>query len=199
MLDKTLPYYPIYMKRDLPATFPVYPVAAGYTLCTWQPGMETDWCRIQCSVNHVEDDKAAKDCFLQEFAPYPRQLSQRMLFVCNHSKQPVATACLWWGNTFGQDQMLPRIHWVAVQPNAQGKGLAKALVSALMQKCRELYPALPPAVYLTSQTWSYKAVGMYLSFGFEFCDAQGNVTDKDPAQQIVLEKLQTAKKQGLKE
>ena len=74
----------------------------------------------------------------------------------------VGVATLWMGDTFGS--LWERVHWVAVHPDHQGKGLAKCMVARMLQLYRELGCETP--VYLTSQTKSYRAVRIYKQMGF---------------------------------
>jgi Acetyltransferases len=53
---------------------------------------------------------------------------------------------------------------VATLPEYQGKGLTKALLTRLFDLYNEL--GFDGFIYLTSQTWSYKAINIYSKFGF---------------------------------
>ena len=55
-----------------------------------------------------------------------------------------------------------RIHWVAVSSSHMGRGLAKVLLSAALQ-CIHRHHA---RCFLTTQTTSARAVGLYLQLGF---------------------------------
>jgi ribosomal protein S18 acetylase RimI-like enzyme len=55
-----------------------------------------------------------------------------------------------------------RVHWVGIDPDYQGKGLAKPLVSKTMEIIKERHDKC----YLTTQTESFKAIKIYLDFGF---------------------------------
>ena len=58
-----------------------------------------------------------------------------------------------------------RIHWVAVAPKYQGLGILKAMVTRLLDIYNEL--GYEGYIHLTSQTWSYKALNVYIKFGFK--------------------------------
>lgn len=162
MLDKTVPFYSVIMVCDCPANISA-PLPKGYAFTLFHPGMEQDWCRIQCSVEHLADMDAALKAFNSEFAPQPQLLCRRMLFVCDEANRAVATACLWKGRDLGRP--MERVHWVATIPGSQGKGLAKALIGKLMDiYCTE---NCTNGIYLTTQTYSYKAIGLYRKFGFK--------------------------------
>ncbi len=57
------------------------------------------------------------------------------------------------------------MHWVAVSPEYQGFGLGKAIVCEGMKRFLQIES--DRNVYLHTQTWSYKAIGIYKKFGFE--------------------------------
>ena len=55
-----------------------------------------------------------------------------------------------------------RVHWVAIEPRFQGRGLAKPLLGAVMARLAHVHRT----AYLTTQTTSYRAINLYLDFGF---------------------------------
>lgn len=161
MMDRSVPCYPVIMTNLTPKPGSVC-LPEGYRLQTWSPGRERDWCRIQCEVEHFAKPERAWDAFRREFAPHPSLLGRRLFFVCGPDRVPVATAMLWRGKDLGEE--MERVHWVASSPAAQGRGLCKALMAALLNCYVE--EGCQNGIYLTSQTVSYKAIGIYQSFGF---------------------------------
>ena len=55
------------------------------------------------------------------------------------------------------------MHWVAILPAYQGRGLAKPLLAQVMQTMAVLGHR---QVYLTTQRFRRAAIGLYTSFGF---------------------------------
>lgn len=163
-MDKTLPYYGVIMIKDDLTDYPIYTLPKGYSFCTYEPGDEGAWADIEVSVGEFECRQDALDYFKREFAPYPKELMRRCVFVRDSKGEFVATTTGWYGNLLSEETM-PRIHWVAVKPEHQGRGLAKALMTKAFDILNEIYDG--GRVYLTTQTWSYKAINMYLEFGFE--------------------------------
>lgn len=162
MPDKTVPFYSVVMVRGEPITVH-FPLPTGYFFVFFSPGMEEDWCRIQCSVKSFPNMSSARCAFDTEFAPYPELLQKRMIFVCDSAQRAVATGCLWQGNDLGR--RMDRVHWVATIPGLQKRGIGKALVAKLMEVCRT--EGMANGVYLTTQTTSYRAINIYQKFGFE--------------------------------
>lgn len=70
----------------------------------------------------------------------------------------------WW-NTNDQRRD-PLLHWLAVRPDTQGLGLAKALVSECLLRLMRLEGDRD--IFLHTQTWSHRAIAIYLKAGFEF-------------------------------
>jgi ribosomal protein S18 acetylase RimI-like enzyme len=85
-----------------------------------------------------------------------------LLFVENENGEEVGTITSWWNMTGTRRD--PSIHWFAVKKEYQGLGLGKALVSECLD--RLLLLEGNKEVFLHTQTWSYKAIGLYLNEGF---------------------------------
>lgn len=123
-----------------------------------------DWCQLQLDLGQFETYEEAKAYFREEFLTREDELKEKMLFALDKGTgQIIATASLWDGKHFGK--VLPRLHWIAVNEAYQGQGIAKLLIHDLI----ELYKNSEQAefIYLTSQTWSYKAIHLYRKFGFK--------------------------------
>ena len=162
MLDKSIPYHGVLMVHPSPSDFPRYPVPEGFVLSGYRPGFEEGWARLIFSLGQTGDLAQAREIFRREFLSRPDQLARQCLFLLTRDGGIAATASLWYGSHFGRERY--RVHWVSVAERYQGRGLAKALLSQVM----EIYQTAPSGgfLYLTSQTWSYKALGLYETFGF---------------------------------
>jgi ribosomal protein S18 acetylase RimI-like enzyme len=97
------------------------------------------------------------------YSPYSDELRKRLLFVQNKDGEEIGTITSWWD--FAGQERVPSIHWFAVKNDYQGYGLGKALVSKCLDRLLFLEGEID--VFLHTQTWSYKAVGLYLKAGFE--------------------------------
>lgn len=101
--------------------------------------------------------------FNKEFGNHVTEMEQRCIFIENEQREVVGTTTAWYGNLGDDTQMMGRIHWVGIIPAYQGKKLSKPLLSAAMN----ILALYHDKAYLTSQTISYKAINMYLEFGFK--------------------------------
>ena len=90
-------------------------------------------------------------------------VSERMFFLIDADDRAVGTATAWFDATEeGGIGPVGRVHWVALTPSAQGKGLAKPMLSAVLRKLHEEHES----VVLRTHTQAARAVGMYLQMGF---------------------------------
>lgn len=149
------------MKRDHLHDIPEYPLPPGFRFRFFEKGDETTWARIETSVDEFDNEAAALERFHREFGAHLGDMARRCLFIENEQGEAIATTTAWYGDLRGK--MEGRIHWVAIIPAYQGKGLAKPLLSEAMKVLAKHHET----AYLTSQTTSYQAINLYLNYGFE--------------------------------
>lgn len=163
MIDKTIPYMGVLMEKYDTKVYPCCRLPQGYCFEAFRPGREADWARILADSGLTESEEEARQVFARDFAPHAQELTRRMWFVLDPAGCPAATISLWRGGAFGPERQ--RLHWVAVQQDQQGKGLAKAMMTRMMELYQELGDEGP--LYVASQTWSYAALRLYEAFGFQ--------------------------------
>ncbi|MEX0655819.1 MAG: GNAT family N-acetyltransferase [Phycisphaeraceae bacterium] len=139
--------------RDLPdAALP-----AAFHLRPYRPGDDRTWYDI-----HLKADRYTKltsQRFVDEFGSDDELLAARQLYLCDSQNgEPLGTATAWQ-----DDDGAGRVHWVAIVPEAQGRGLAKPLLAAVCQRLAELGHQ---QTRLTTQSPRIAAVNLYLRFGF---------------------------------
>jgi GNAT superfamily N-acetyltransferase len=184
-LDRSLPHIGVIMEKSDTNSYPRYNLPVDYHFSYYQRGFEQQWAQLQFEVEQVDSLDEAYQAFHTEYlygknmnwihketelhdiskiesAPYYEQLCKQVIFVVDSKGKVVGTGSVWNGNMFGKE--LKRLHWVAVSPMDQGKGIAKAIVTRLL----DIYNTLDDCgyIYLTSQTWSYRAINVYFQFGF---------------------------------
>ncbi|MBI3947684.1 MAG: GNAT family N-acetyltransferase [Armatimonadetes bacterium] len=152
--------------RDLPT----HPLRPDYRIRTFRPGEADVWAEIEASVGEFPSVERALAHFEREFGAHEEEMATCCFFLEDAEGRPVGTTTAWHPNTTHPWPRAPaegegygRLHWVAIRPEHQGKGLSKPLVGAAMARLAELYSR----AYLTSQTTSWKAIKVYLDFGFE--------------------------------
>ncbi|MBR2569045.1 MAG: GNAT family N-acetyltransferase [Paenibacillus sp.] len=164
MLDKSIPYYRILLKRKPGTDIPYAALPEGYTFVRYEPGDEAAWADIETSVQEFEQEEDALAYIKEHYAPFTEELKRRMLFVQDESGSKVATFTAWWNYT--GERRYPFMHWVAVKPEAQGKGIGKALIAHGVQHM--IHVEGDVAMYIPTQTWSHKAIRLYRWAGFDF-------------------------------
>jgi len=162
LIDSSVPHIGVLMEKSDTREYPRYALPAGYAFSYYQPGLESQWAALQYGVGQTDSLEEAEAIFQNDFAGR-EALAGRMLFVLDRNSELAGTGCLWDGVHFGKT--LQRLHWIAVSPPHQGRGIAKAIVSRLL----DIYNAIGVGdyIYLTSQTESWRALHMYAGFGFK--------------------------------
>ena len=147
------------MIRENLDNIPNYVMPTPYTMRLYQPGDEEAWLRIE-----KESEKHSiitDDLFEDQFGNYPELLGERQYFICDGNGKAIGTATAWFSDRNGE--MYGLVHWVAIVPEEQGKGLANPLMMAVCNRLKELgYER----AYLNTSTARLPAVSLYLKFGF---------------------------------
>jgi ribosomal protein S18 acetylase RimI-like enzyme len=133
----------------------------GYYFAKFKSGDESVWADIEVAAGEFQTKDDALKRFHDEFGSFELQLQSRCFFLCNSDGEPVGTSMGWYDNDFNGEK-LGRLHWVAIKPEYQGKRLGKPLVAMAVKRIQEFHDK----AYLTTQTTSWKAINMYLDFGF---------------------------------
>lgn len=163
MLDKTLPYYNIIMKRYKGAKVPEPHLPEGYIFKLYLDGDEISWAEIMTSVGEFDNYEEALEYLKKEYLPFREELMKRLVFIVAADGNKIGTLTNWWNFTYNRRD--PSIHWVGVKPEYQGLGLGKALVFEGMR--RMIDTEGDRDFFLHTQTWSYKAISIYLKAGYE--------------------------------
>ena len=158
---------------------PSVPFPKGFTIRPYQPGDELIWQEIQSRSDNF--NQISTDTFWKAFGDNREFLIDRQFYVVNRNFTVVATGTSWFNNAY-KNFTFGRIHWLAVLPENQRKGLGKALLTFLCQKLKSLGH---DKVYLTTSTLRIQAINLYLGFGFypeirnqEDCDTWNIIRDK---------------------
>ena len=185
MLDKTVPYISVKMIKRYVRNYPKFKLPKGYGFLRYAKGYDRYWAEIVTSSGEFDAREDALRYFRKEFKN-TRLLGDRCFFVKDPEGRLSATVMLWEGRDI-EDILTGRLHWLSVRADAQGRGIAKALVTKLFEynEANDIYET----IYLTTQTWSYPAVNIYRTFGFErYPDAKDQDADRK-AWGIISKKL----------
>src|SRR5436190_1714975 len=138
---------------------PDVPLPEGFSWHWFQPGDENRWVEIQTAADHY--NQISRQLFASEFAE-PALLPQRQFYVLASDGRPIGTATAWFKDLEGK--RIGRVHWVAVLPEFQRRGLGKALLSFC---CRRLGELGHDRAMLSTSSARLPAIRLYLKFGFE--------------------------------
>ena len=158
--EAQLPNISIWMiHRDLPSA-PRYALPAGYRMRFYHAGDLAAWVRIQQAADSFIVPTA--EHFATSLPGDQAYLAQRVMFLVDPFDADIGTITAWNDGTFDSREM-GHIHWVAIIPTAQGRGLAKPMLSAACELFRERGYT---EAWLETGTGRIAALNLYLQFGF---------------------------------
>ena len=142
--------------RDVPQV--AFPADFGVRLM--RPEEVGVWTEVQRDAERLQ--VIADDLFVRQFGDDPPGIAQRCFLVTGPEQSAVGTISAWYGGTgYGPDW--GRIHWVAIRPAYQKRGLGRAALTAAMN---HLIALGHERAWLATSTARLPALKMYLDFGF---------------------------------
>lgn len=158
---------------------PQHALPPGFSLRWHRNGDRETWVRIhELAEKHVTTSAAVYD---QQFEKNETELARRQAFLVDPNGQDIGTASAWFDDNFC-GKRFGRVHWVAIIPQYQGKGLAKPLMTAILNRLVELGH---DRAYLSTANVRLPAINLYLSFGFE--PNVSNENDKQVWEEIQIQ------------
>lgn len=164
VLDTSVPHIPVLMVLGPHEPVRAVTLPEGYRLVSWDPRFREPWARLHATLGQLPSLEEGLAYFDRTYGADRGALARQMIVAVDGRGELVGTSSLWTGEHFGEPRL--RVHWVGVDPAHQRRGLARALVLETMRRYDELVPSGDPALYLTTQTESWPACGLYLSLGF---------------------------------
>jgi ribosomal protein S18 acetylase RimI-like enzyme len=164
MLDKSIPYFNIVMHRKPDIAIPHYSIPEGYSIVNFSKGDENSWVEIETSVGEFDSISDSLEYFENNYLSFPEEVERRTIFIHSKHGEKVGTCTSWWNYTGIRRDLA--LEWIAVKPEYQGLGLGKVLVYEGIKRMIDIEGNRD--IFLHTQTWSYRAVGIYLKAGFEF-------------------------------
>lgn len=158
--DRTIPFYNLILRCDRWQRRET-PLPEGFRVRGYRPGDEAAWAALEYEIGDFDTPEEARDYFAAVYGAHPRELARRCLFAEDGQGRAVGT-CTAWRDPRNAGTCAS-LHWLAVSPAYQGKGLGRALCRRTLEVFRDLgeFP-----VYIHTQPWSWKAVLLYLQEGF---------------------------------
>lgn len=147
-------------RRELPA---------GFSYRTYREGDRETWTRIHAATHFY--DPLPQALHARQFGDDEDALAARQIFVVNGDGQAVATATAWF-NDPAHGVLGGRVHWVAVVPSVQRRGIASALLGRVCDRIVELGDT---AAYLTTDAGNSRAIALYQGLGFRIAGGPGRM------------------------
>jgi hypothetical protein len=164
MIDKSIPYCNIVMMRKAGKIIPDFPLPNDFQFKNFSHGDEHIWAEIETSVGEYDNISDGLEYFKKSYLPLLSEVERRTFFIETKNGKKIATATNWWNYT--DKKRIPEVHWVAVMPKYQNLHLGKAIIFEGMRRMLMIEGDID--IFVHTQTWSYKAIGIYLHAGFEF-------------------------------
>lgn len=147
------------MIRPTLGRIPRVALPPGYRLRAYRPGDAAVWVRIQREADRYNAVTLAT--FRREFRGSEALRARRILFALDASGCPVGTIAAWFGAA-GPTGAEGVLHWLAVRPSEQGKGLGRALTLAVLRRLARFHRFAT----LETDARRHAAIRLYASVGF---------------------------------
>ncbi len=150
----------VVMVREHLEGIPEHALQKGFALRWYRAGDEKHWLEI-----HRRADGRSlitEELFAQKFGSDEGELGRRQCYLVAPGGETIGTATAWFDNNF-DGRAFGRVHYVAILPEFQGKGLSKPLMTVVCQRLKQLGHG---QAYLTTSTGRPRAIRLYLEFGF---------------------------------
>lgn len=139
---------------------PSFETPPGYAVRGWRPGDREAWLRIHELAER--EAPVSAEVYARDFGTDEAELARRQLFLLDAADREIGTVTAWFGNLEGQ--ALGRIHWLAIIPDYQGRGLSRVL---LARACHRLIELGHARAYLTTHSAKLRAIRLYRHHGFQ--------------------------------
>lgn len=146
---------------DLPAA-PRVSMPPGYAMRFYRSGADVDaWVRIQIASDPFFTP--TEDNFASSFPGDDALRSQRIMFLVDLANGHDIGTIAAWNNAELTGSDIGQIHWVAIMPDYQGRGLAKPMLSAANDRLLALGYT---QAWLETASARIPALNLYLWNGF---------------------------------
>lgn len=153
---------PLRMLRTHLRDLPRHDLPPGFSIRMYRPGDEQPWFDIHKLADFLNPAERFTHKLFEEQFGYDRPaLEQRCLFLVAPDGRDIGTATAWYDDDFHGHGM-GRVHWVAIVPEFQGRGLAKPLMSAVMERLADFHDR----AYLSTNSPRLPAIHLYLKLAF---------------------------------
>ena len=149
----------VVMVRPSLDSFPHYSLPRPFSIRWYQTGDEEHWLAMKARSDSLH--RADHAYYRHIYGAHAELLPQRQAFLCDQTGQPIGTATAWFEHFANQEY--GKVNWVFIVPEAQGRGLAKPLLTAIGSRLRELGHQRAMLYTLAGRL---PAIHLYQGFGF---------------------------------
>ena len=159
---------------------PRYDAPSPYSIRPYRSGDAQVWQRI-----HLEADvynTFPDSRYAEQFGTDESLLRENQFYLCDAAGCPVGTATAWHCRLEGRARDDGLVHWVAILPAHQGKGLSKPLLGAVCHRLRERGFR---RITVTTGQHSFFAPARQMYEACGFVEFERGFAEKEPAFGIV--------------
>jgi len=150
-----------YSFRDNLRDIPEFPLPAGYRLRSYRPGDREAWVRIWQAASVRGWDWSTPQGFDGEFGRDLKSMPKRCVFLATDDGTEVGTVTAWYRRFRGKRWGM--VHWFAIVPEHQGRGLGKPLLAEALRRMRAVGHR---RAMVGTQLVRLPAIKTYLDLGF---------------------------------
>ena len=161
--DNTIKYYELLMYYKDTAIYKKYSLPDGFHFEFYKDGNMNDWINIHIGSGEFCAIEEGIMIFHDFYDTFIQELNKRCIFIVDdktNEKVGTATVSLLSKEEFGYNGA---VDWVAIKKDYQGKGLARPLITKILEIANELEHK---GIILHTQTTTWLAEKLYLDFGF---------------------------------
>ena len=147
------------MIRENMENIPQFAIPEGFAIRNYRSNEGHIWTRIQRAAEPYIDIDGG--LFAREFKRDLLAMEDRSFYLTTAEGEEIGTITAWW-QTHSDDNVWWQIHWVAIHPDYQGRGLSKPMMSVAMARLKQSHERS----FLDTSTGRLAAIKVYLDFGF---------------------------------
>lgn len=150
---------PVAMERPHLRNIPEASFPAGYGMRAVAPEEGPLWTEIQRETERIIPITGTT--FDEQFGEDPKAIPHRCFFIVDAAGLAVGAISAWYGrDAKGED--FGRIHWFAIRPAFQGRGLARPALSHALRRLAQWHRR----AWHTTSSSRLPALKLYLDYGF---------------------------------
>ncbi len=153
-----MPQTPVRMVRTHVNDLPDWPLPGGFKIRAIEPEDIGLWCDVWRDAENKTDFDTAY--FRKQFGDNDNMIRDRCMLLEDDRGIVVGTTSAWFEEAQPE---VGKIHWVAIRPSHQGRGLAKPMMCAALHRIAAFHDSM----VLYTHAHRLPAIALYYRCGFE--------------------------------